>query len=907
MRKSRTLSWVVLVMFMMTIFLCADSRAGFAATSLKDIQGNWAQSQIQSMVDQGIIAGYPDGSFKPDNNVTRAEFISMVNGTFSLEDSAAINFTDVKPGDWFAPAVAVAKKAGYISGYPDGSLKPTQNITRQEMAAIMVNVLKLDTKAGSDGLGKFTDAASIPAWSSNAIAAMVRTGYMAGYPDGTFKALDLSTRAMAAFILSKVPARVQLPAQQTVFDKAGTYGSATGTDIINNNVTISADGVNLQNTTINGNLLITEAVGAGTVILKNLRVSGTTTINGGGENSIKIDNCKLGIVMVDKKDGKIRLVLSGSSTIAEIIANSAVNVVGQAKIEKATINKSGVIIEAKPTNTVLANGITAIVGGQSLTGPSVGGGGGGRGGSSATYYSEAGTFGPDSGSQTINGDVIISATGVTLRNTVVTGDLEIAKSVGSNGNVTLKNVTVQGNTYINGGGANSIHTIDCGFATVIVNDENNTVRIVASGTTTTGNIELRSGATLQEENLTGTGTGFSNISLAVSIPANATVIMEGNFGTVSSQAVGVKIQVPSGSINSLSLEAPAAVTVSGGTVAKLDVGAGAANTTVSLGSGGSVTALTTNASTAVTGTGSIGTATINSNGTTIAQTPAVTNVAPAVTTPITVGNYTVQPGTSVTYDGTVTTYTGDGGSSTAVSISSISANIDGGGSNYNSTTKTVTLTGNANNKLTSITVTATPANATFKFTRLQAPDKGISIPLNTTQSCQSLVTIASLLGDLDNGGDGVSLSSLNRALGGSIILTGDLSAPGYSSVIGMSITVVLPSVGGAELFVTNEWVKVSRNGNTVTATIINNDSLSVIAERGIGLIWGGGLPSVSTASSPYNWRDANTTAGQTSIRSDVATLIGGKAWSTAVLNDLKGKTVYFKDSSNVIYTLTFNS
>jgi hypothetical protein len=201
-----------------------------------------------------------------------------------------------------------------------------------------------------------------------------------------------------------------------------------------------------------------------------------------------------------------------------------------------------------------------------------------------TRFDQAGTFGPASGSQTITGNVLIAVSDVTLRNTIITGDLEVAQSVG-NGSVTLQNVTVQGNTYVKGGGANSIHVIDCGFATIIVDDENNTVRIVASGNTTVGNVELRSGATLEESGVT--GTGFSDVSLAVNIPPNATVILEGNFGTVTSQAEGVKVEVPSGSINSLDLQAPAQVDVAGGSVGSLTVGSTAANANINV-SGGSV-------------------------------------------------------------------------------------------------------------------------------------------------------------------------------------------------------------------------------------------------------------------------------------------------------------------------------
>jgi len=379
LRKNKALSWLMALMLMLTTIVGIVPLKAFAATSVNDINGHWAQSQIQNMINKGFIAGYPDNTFRPNNTITRAEFITMTNRTFSFNGTAAINYTDVNNNDWFVKEIASAKAAGYISGYPDGSMRPNNQITRQEVAAIMVKVLRLDTGAGTEALNKFIDAASIPAWSRSAVAAMVKAGYLNGYPDGTFKALDPTTRAMAAVILSNVSGPVIPPVQQKVFDKAGTYGPATGTNTITGDVTISADGVILQNTTINGNLLITEAVGAGTVTLKHITVTGTTTIKGGGVNSIKVDNCVLGIVKAEKADGQLRIILT-NTMFSELIANSAVKVEGTGTINRAAIHTNGVTISL---NLINKNNLTidpnksVVVGGETITGTPAPPGGGG--------------------------------------------------------------------------------------------------------------------------------------------------------------------------------------------------------------------------------------------------------------------------------------------------------------------------------------------------------------------------------------------------------------------------------------------------------------------------------------------------------------------------------------------------
>jgi len=90
---------------------------GQAAVVLKDIGGHWAEDTIAKWVEQGLISGYTDGTFRPDNSITRAEFMALVNRAFGFNKKAAIGFFDVSATDWFYDEIAKAVKAGYISGY----------------------------------------------------------------------------------------------------------------------------------------------------------------------------------------------------------------------------------------------------------------------------------------------------------------------------------------------------------------------------------------------------------------------------------------------------------------------------------------------------------------------------------------------------------------------------------------------------------------------------------------------------------------------------------------------------------------------------------------------------------------------------------------------------------------------
>lgn len=197
--KSRKITILVLAVFLFTSMAGIGVAPVLAAANLTDINDNWAYSQIVYLLDKGLVAGYADGTFQPNSPISRAEFMTLTNRDFGYNNSVAIDYTDVKSGDWFYNEVAKAKAAGYIAGYPDGSMLPDGQISRQEVAVIMAQVLKLDTSSTSDLT--FSDAASIAAWSRNAIAAMVRAGYISGYPDGTFRPLISISRAEAAVIM----------------------------------------------------------------------------------------------------------------------------------------------------------------------------------------------------------------------------------------------------------------------------------------------------------------------------------------------------------------------------------------------------------------------------------------------------------------------------------------------------------------------------------------------------------------------------------------------------------------------------------------------------------------------------------------------------------------------------------
>ncbi|QSZ27623.1 S-layer homology domain-containing protein [Aceticella autotrophica] len=305
------------------------------AKQFTDIKGHWAEKEINDWISKGLIAGYEDNTFRPDNPVTRAEFVTFTNRSNNLTKTADINFKDVKSTDWFYNEIQKAKAANIVSGYDDNTFRPNNSITREEAAAILTRLLKLQPVT-QDALKGFKDASQVSDWAKDAVNTAVYYGLIKGYPDNTVGPDNPITRAETVVILNRALNLEQTPAPtSTIYDKAGTYGPQTGMNTINGDVTISAADVTLQNTTIKGNLLISKAVGDGNVTLKNVIIEGTTTINGGGEHSIVLEDCTLAQIIVNKDDGKIRLVAKGATKADSVTLQSG------AKLEEDNITGKG--------------------------------------------------------------------------------------------------------------------------------------------------------------------------------------------------------------------------------------------------------------------------------------------------------------------------------------------------------------------------------------------------------------------------------------------------------------------------------------------------------------------------------------------------------------------------------------
>ncbi|MFC8686918.1 S-layer homology domain-containing protein [Brevibacillus porteri] len=178
----------------------------FTGGSSTDKKEERPETNKKSKSQRGYINGYPDGTFQPDRTVTRAEMAAILlnAGMVSQSSENKGRFYDVADNYWAVSPIHQASAAGMMSGYPDGTFRPSANITRAEIAAV---IYKYKALQGAGGGTAFFDVRG-DHWSSPIIAAVVAKGYMAGYPDGTFQPEKALTRAEAVTILNRVLNRV---------------------------------------------------------------------------------------------------------------------------------------------------------------------------------------------------------------------------------------------------------------------------------------------------------------------------------------------------------------------------------------------------------------------------------------------------------------------------------------------------------------------------------------------------------------------------------------------------------------------------------------------------------------------------------------------------------------------------
>lgn len=165
-----------------------------------DYTDHWAEETIQKWFDEERILGYEDGSFKPQNSITRAEFMTMINSAYEFEELAEINYADADSVEWYYVEIQKAVEAGYIVGDNEDTVRPTDEITRQEVAVVITRLNELEQ---NDDVSVFNDKDTIAEWAVGYVGAVLESEYMIGDDNNNFNPSANITRAEALVTLDR--------------------------------------------------------------------------------------------------------------------------------------------------------------------------------------------------------------------------------------------------------------------------------------------------------------------------------------------------------------------------------------------------------------------------------------------------------------------------------------------------------------------------------------------------------------------------------------------------------------------------------------------------------------------------------------------------------------------------------
>ena len=185
----------------------APTEAPVVPGEFADMADHWAKDYVDRLFDDGVIGGYDDNTFRPNQNVTRAEYIKMIVGMFNLTETSENIFTDVDASAWYTEYIEKALAAGLITG-DGGKFNPNDTITRQDAAVILY---RLGVKAGETEI-TFADEANVSDYATEAVKCLASAGIING-SDGNFNPKNAITRAETAAILCRT---ADLPAEEEV-------------------------------------------------------------------------------------------------------------------------------------------------------------------------------------------------------------------------------------------------------------------------------------------------------------------------------------------------------------------------------------------------------------------------------------------------------------------------------------------------------------------------------------------------------------------------------------------------------------------------------------------------------------------------------------------------------------------
>lgn len=418
--------------------LCLCMLLGMIPVFTPTAQAAESNYYLDRLVSWDIMRGDQFGNLEPDRSITRAEFVTMLNRTFGYTKTGAQPFRDVNIHDWYYDDISAAYTAGYFQGTSKTTASPNSTLTREEAATMLCRNLMLQPLSGENL--SFSDSREASSWSRGYIKAAAEEGILQGYQDGTFRPLRNITRGEVATMLVRVIGTpIQEPGTYSTSVAGNLMVSCSGVTLENMTVTgdlyitggVGLGYVTLNNVTVYGKII---ASGAGesnkgdcSIILKNctapemivdspsnqyvtIRTVGNTDIDKvyvrtdtylegkstgqhgfqyievDGENGTKLDlagnihevvtttpeseiNVGSGTVekmTVDENAVDSTVTIAQGAVVEELNLDTGTEVTGKGDIGTLNVNAPGCKVEMLPDDINIRPGITADINGVTM-------------------------------------------------------------------------------------------------------------------------------------------------------------------------------------------------------------------------------------------------------------------------------------------------------------------------------------------------------------------------------------------------------------------------------------------------------------------------------------------------------------------------------------------------------------
>lgn len=281
----RFISTIVVLSLLVSVFPTAFAADKYSKYT--DFPTGWSKTAMEHAVDNGLLAGRTSNTINPHDNLTRAEMATIINRVLGATVKADIsNYTDVSPESWYYSEFAKSANMKNFIGTSATTMHPDENITREAVFTVIARTLVLETDDYSS-LDIYPDGDKVSDWAKSAAAVFVSKGYIQGNDEGNL--------CPSCYITREEFAQMMYNIIKTYYVESGAFNAA-GKD----SSLIRTTGVTLENVTIDGDLIIGDGVGVGTVNLKDVTINGRLLCRG-GEKAIKLEDTivKEGVVVYD--------------------------------------------------------------------------------------------------------------------------------------------------------------------------------------------------------------------------------------------------------------------------------------------------------------------------------------------------------------------------------------------------------------------------------------------------------------------------------------------------------------------------------------------------------------------------------------------------------------------------------